>query len=435
MAQENDILDGVLINKQKPLDAKSTVPNMTDITSLGANDYKAFIWYKGLEIKVQETLDTYIWRPVEDSEPISGILTEDFLYPDNLIVRGVDYSNQYYNLFLKPTSGGEGGDQGLQDVITNDNVLPYGNTIDVQQELYITSAITTIPYNGFMVRHPDYASTTIPITQIGAGIGNSSTVRGLNFYTNATVFEDRLNNRGIEYASEYVPNGRSLITKNYADGENVKFITPAISTSTYLYLITDADNGKTLIVVTDGTTSQDPVLIPSGVNDGFNCKVISATDSPVYISAGGGALLSNSTDNEGEIILTSKYSGAVIVKQPGSFIYHVYGGNRKARQRQVDIGEFTANIYTLKESDDDKILYINNGATNVTIKVLGGLSIEFQCSFIQVGTGTVTFAITSTETIRSKLGYLKMDGQYSDAKISHIAGGGLIFYLQGSLKV
>lgn len=125
MAQENDILDGVFIAKQSPLDKKIVVTTLAELSTLGVDDVKAFTYYKAIKIIVQEDLSEWIWRPTELDEPESGLLTTDFTYPDNLIVRGIDYSNIAYNFYPAIP---DDEDNIVRSLIINEIDLPEGYT-------------------------------------------------------------------------------------------------------------------------------------------------------------------------------------------------------------------------------------------------------------------------------------------------------------------
>lgn len=55
--------------------------------------------------------------------------------------------------------------------------------------------------------------------------------------------------------------------------------------------------------------------------------------------------------------------------------------------------------HTLVSGDDKSTIFINNGASNVTINVPDGLVNKFSCCFIQQGTGEVTIQASGTATL------------------------------------
>jgi len=71
--------------------------------------------------------------------------------------------------------------------------------------------------------------------------------------------------------------------------------------------------------------------------------------------------------------------------------------------------------YTLQASDNGKVVVMDK-ATAVTVTVPNGLGVGFNCSFVQKGTGQVSFATSST-TINNRQSHTKINGQYGVASI------------------
>ena len=89
--------------------------------------------------------------------------------------------------------------------------------------------------------------------------------------------------------------------------------------------------------------------------------------------------------------------------------------------------------YTLTDNDDKYTIFVNNGVSNVVINIPDGLNNNFCTSFIQEGTGDVTFTISGTSTLSTAVGN-KIKGQFYWALLEKkISTSG--FYLMGSLKV
>ncbi len=68
--------------------------------------------------------------------------------------------------------------------------------------------------------------------------------------------------------------------------------------------------------------------------------------------------------------------------------------------------------YTITNADNQAIIDVNNGATNITITVPTTLSSGFTCAIVQRGTGTVTISGANNVYAQNKLA-----GQYSSATI------------------
>jgi hypothetical protein len=79
----------------------------------------------------------------------------------------------------------------------------------------------------------------------------------------------------------------------------------------------------------------------------------------------------------------------------------------------VNLQKVITGNYTLTNADDKYTIFVNNGSSVVTILVPAGLNNNFECGFIQEGTGEVIFeGITgSAVTIYTAVGF-KIKGQY-----------------------
>lgn len=82
------------------------------------------------------------------------------------------------------------------------------------------------------------------------------------------------------------------------------------------------------------------------------------------------------------------------------------------------ISNFNASIsgdnstaYTLSDSDSGKLLILNH-ANEITVTPPTGLSIGFNCSFLQAGQGAIKFAAPEGGTINNRLSHTRTAGQY-----------------------
>ena len=82
---------------------------------------------------------------------------------------------------------------------------------------------------------------------------------------------------------------------------------------------------------------------------------------------------------------------------------------------KVDTPTITANAYTLTDADNGRVLALNNGTTAMTVNINTGLTAGFNCSFIQTGSGQVSFA--GTATVNNRQSHTKINGQYGVASI------------------
>lgn len=94
---ENYNLEG-----QNPLDAKTISPNKeVFILKIKSNEFYFFTFYSNMKIFFQKENEEWIW--IENNDEIKDIpklLEEDYVYPENTIAYGFDYSNKAFN-FIK----------------------------------------------------------------------------------------------------------------------------------------------------------------------------------------------------------------------------------------------------------------------------------------------------------------------------------------------
>ena len=81
----------------------------------------------------------------------------------------------------------------------------------------------------------------------------------------------------------------------------------------------------------------------------------------------------------------------------------------------VNTPTITANAYTVTDADNGKVLALDNGATAMDVNINTGLVAGFNCSFIQTGSGQVTFA--GTATLNNRQSHTKINAQYGVASI------------------
>lgn len=101
MSDFNNIPIGLLVPAQIPLDVKVYCPNEATLANLGTNNNKAFSYYEGMIVYCVAEKKRYEWKEALPDLG-QGLLTENFVYPNNLQVFNIDYSLKEFNFFLKP---------------------------------------------------------------------------------------------------------------------------------------------------------------------------------------------------------------------------------------------------------------------------------------------------------------------------------------------
>lgn len=129
----NNIPTNLSVAAQLPNDPKVWVLTKTTLASLGTSNNLAYTYYKGMRVYCAQEKEIYEWREVTaPGEPL-GLVATNFIYPNGLIVNGVDYSLKEYNFFKVLTP---------EDVVATTQTYTAANTAGLGQGVYKD---TTIP--------------------------------------------------------------------------------------------------------------------------------------------------------------------------------------------------------------------------------------------------------------------------------------------------
>lgn len=237
---------GLRVQTQIPLNVKEYKESEASLKDLGFENNLAFTYEKGLVVYCILEGTRYEWREVQDSDV--GLLDTHFIYPNNIITFGIDYSNKKYN-FIQVTIDFP-IPVGLQDVISVDDTLTENNVIHVNTSLDILSENEDL-LNGLQIKDINLTNSTTPFVKLGKNLENLLNDVSLNFLPNSAIFNDDQNNKGLEYADDYESNftSRSLITQQY-------LLSQIIENRTKI------NAGSNITVTGNGTTST-PFIISS----------------------------------------------------------------------------------------------------------------------------------------------------------------------------
>lgn len=117
----NDILTGLRVPSQVPLNSKEWVLNEATLKNLGSGNTLAYTYHKGLVITCIEERTQYEWKEIEAGD--IGLISSNFIYPPGIIVNGVTYSNKEYN-FVKVKVGGSEQNNFVRSIVIQSYNLP-----------------------------------------------------------------------------------------------------------------------------------------------------------------------------------------------------------------------------------------------------------------------------------------------------------------------
>lgn len=354
--ENTDTLD-LSVNFPPGVDQNNIVKNIAiEVTDLPANYSKSNIISYILSLPVGERT---ILETTSKLNIIIGSFTDGYI-----VIKVFELQNQGKGIITSISSNDlleiTPALQGFQDVLTVNSILPLSNNITVETDLTISSGVS--PTNGITIRDESLASTSTPIIQLGAGLGNTGTDRSINYYTDRTEVNDGLNQKGLENAGDYEANftDRSLITKQFFD-DNI----PIVDGSE-----TKLNSGTNISITGTGTVSTPYVINNTLSVDGSETKINNGT--------------------------TTTVTGTGTIASP----YTV---------ETVNLQKAITSDYTLTPADNNYSIKVNNASTPITITVPIGLPSAFFAGFTQKGSGDVTFT-GSGSTITNPVG-LKIKGQ------------------------
>lgn len=120
----SNLTGGLRVQSQIPLDVKEYSLSEENLKNLGVSNNLAFTYSRGLIVYCAQEGTRWEWRQVKEGEENTGLLSEDFVYPDQVLSFGINYSLKPYNFFKYKVTGtqgergerGEAGEQGIQGI-------------------------------------------------------------------------------------------------------------------------------------------------------------------------------------------------------------------------------------------------------------------------------------------------------------------------------
>ena len=91
-----DVAQSWRMSSQAPLDAKTMVNRLTDLTDLGTGNTKPFLYHRGMKIYCHQNKKSYEWTDdLNDNQ--TKLLTNDFVYPTGSEYDGINYQGLSFN--------------------------------------------------------------------------------------------------------------------------------------------------------------------------------------------------------------------------------------------------------------------------------------------------------------------------------------------------
>ena len=390
-----DVPKGFNVPKQVRLDSVTGVQNELTLKNLGPGNNLAFKYYEGVKVYCKDEKKEYIWRQVVGSE--TGLLTTHFVYPTYPPIDGIDYSGKSFNFFLVTNNGTPAnGSETKINSGTNTTVTGLGTIASP----YVINSTDTVA-NGSETKINEGDNITI------TGNGTQSTPYIINADLTDLGIIKTVNNEVISPTQSLSIINNEITGKVLTTKEYVQSIIPSTPDGSETKL-----NSGSNITITGSGTILNPYIINASnessvsyINAGDNIEITgSGNISNPYIinSTGIQSVTGNIVDNTDPL--------NPIITSPN---FKTINGESIIGTGDIEIDNLQKVITTstvILDIDNNNTIFINNGATPITITINSSITIPNFCvGFIQEGTGDVTF-VGSGVSLTNPVG-LKSKGQ------------------------
>lgn len=365
MSDYSDLSAGIRVVTQLPTIAKAYFLNIASMINLGVDDNLAYSYEEGLLVYCAEEDACFIWREIINGEV--GILENNFTYPSNHYCGGINYSDRIFNFFiavfvpaatpyleLRIKDKGEGN--------TNNYKLQVGDIVQGRKTKfrYWDSAI----YIGPDPENRDECYVPLVETIIGLENPNLPDPEDLQGPPGKSAYEIAVENGFVGTVEEW------LLSLKGADGING----------------------------IDGISAYQVA-----VNNGF-----SGTEAQWLVSLKGANGINGTNGLSAyQVALNTGFIGT-----EAEWIISLKGANGASASNNFQKTVITGRV--LNDSDNNYVIYVNNGTTNITFTVPpSGLREKFNCGFYFLGTGDVLFAEGVGVTILNPIGKKSKGRLYS----------------------
>lgn len=204
MQNYSNLLIGLRVQTQIPLDVKQYIQNESTLSNLGIDNNLAFTYIKGLIIYCIEEGTRWEWKPSLGS---GGLLTSDYVYPPGVTTFGIDYSNQAYNFY---------------EVVNSSQVNSDWNAVSGVEEI-LNKPTIIVP----------------PLEALDEGQGTGFRIRGRNNTFYGPIGDDAVD---FSYSSGVSSTNGSIGTNSFSSGIDIK--TPGYLANSFGYLIDNRGSGS-----------------------------------------------------------------------------------------------------------------------------------------------------------------------------------------------
>ena len=467
---------GLRVQTQIPLDVKTYSPNEATLSNLGVSDNLAFTYVQGLIVYCVEEKTRWEWREAIGAEV--GLRPTNFVYPNNVVVFGIDYSNKPFNFFsvgeaivdISPFQNKDEGN-GIGIIIRDRDPLNYGNIgFRAFDTSFSDEADSTYGATAFLSFAQGYQ--TVASGDTSTAVGSQTTSSGYASFASGSVTSaigDYSHTEGVNASAmgptchsegwDTTSQGIAAHSEGFGTQANANYshaqgnITIANGIGSHAEGNNTIANGNYSHAEGNSNVTNGLYSHSGGANNfansfaessiGCNGTNLSGTSgsfvsSDRIFNVGIGPNTSTRLDGlsvfkNGVVTLPTITNALIAAASPKALVTKEFLVASIPIIQNNPQKVITAD-YTLTDADDNYVIIINN-VTPITITLNTTITVaNFNVGFIQKGdtANTVTFAFTGV-SLHTPVGY-KLRGQYYQAFIERELNT-VDFYLLGNTKL
>ena len=405
MADYKNIPLGLRTQTQIPLDVKEYIQNESLLSNLGVNGQLAYTYTKGLVVYCIEESTRWEWTKVKPGLEDTGLINQDFIYPDNHIAFGIDYSNKRYNFFPYNQS----------TFTVPDATTTIKGILKLTNDLGGTADAPTTPTALHITGNESFTGTKSATNTANTAFGVNSGISLINAGSNnnGAVFK-LVNNTGSQRGISI--DNQGIYGVELKSNGAVGMYVDHLSTSTAISIDqSTTTTGTSLGIAREG--GGKAIFINDLSNTGTG-------DVIVYAKGNANTTLFKLSDDGS--ITANKY------RKTGGTSTQMLMADGSVKENQDNLQKVITTSTVILDIDNNNTIFINNGATPITITINSSITTPNFCvGFIQEGTGDVTFVGTGV-SLTNPVG-LKSKGQgyatFIERKLNTST-----FYLLGNIK-
>lgn len=301
MADYNNILTGLNIPSQLPLDPKKTKVDEATLAYLGINDNLAYTYFEQMEVICIQEASRWVWREVGIGEENTGLCPVDFTYPDAQATYGIDYSGRTFNFFQLNLTGPQGpaGTNGVAGSVWRNGTGVPSNGLGVNGDYYLDDNTGNVYLKA--------GGTYSIVANIKGPVGPI----GLTGLTGLTGTTEVLGSPSILVIGTGIPT---------ADPYEVSAINLQDTTKTSSFTLTNADDKKTFFI--NNLTENIQINVPTGLIANFHAMFYQLGTGTISFIASGTTIRYPSVFTG---TIRSRYDWALIEKIENTEIFQLSG--------------------------------------------------------------------------------------------------------------